>query len=193
MRRALLQLAGVEVLFDGQAAPLIYVQSRQVNALAPFELSGKTSTTIQLQYNGSLVGSMTVPVNAAAPGIFRSQPGVSSQAVAVNQDGTVNSSSNPAAPGSYVSIWGTGFGSIDPPCATGGLNPFAAVSLSSNVWITVGWPGVETVSAAYAGSAPGMACGVDQINLLVPSSVHGLTYLYPFGDSSFTQATIAVQ
>jgi len=56
---------------------------------------------------------MTVPVNGAAPGIFRSQEGVSSQAAAANQDGTVNSPSNPAAPGSYVSVWGTGFGSID--------------------------------------------------------------------------------
>jgi len=122
--------------------------------------------------------------------------------VAVNQDGTVNSPSNPAAPGSYVSIWGTGFGSIDPPCATGGLNPFAAVNLNSNVSISAyGAPIGETVSAAYAGSAPGMACGVDQINFQVPSSAHGSTYLYPLvmvggqlpGYSSFAGATIAVQ
>jgi uncharacterized protein (TIGR03437 family) len=199
--QAPLELAGVVVSFDGQAAPLLYAQSRQVNVLAPFELNGKTSTNIQLQYNGSLVGSMTVPVSAGSPGIFRSQPGVSSQAVAVNQDGTVNSSSNPAAPGSYVSIWGTGFGSIDPPCATGGLNPFPAVNLNSNVTISAsGAPIGETVPAAYAGSAPGMACGVDQINFQLPSSAHGPTYLYPavmFGEppvySSLPGATIAVQ
>jgi uncharacterized protein (TIGR03437 family) len=200
--QAPLQLAGVVVSFDGQAAPLLYVQSRQVNVLAPFELSGKASTTIQVQYNGSLVGSMTVPVNGAAPGIFRSQEGVSSQAAAANQDGTVNSPSNPAAPGSYVSVWGTGFGSIDPPCATGGLNPFAAVSLNSNVTISAYGALIgETVSAEYAGSAPGMACGVEQINFQVPSSAHGSTYLYPLvtfgselsGYSSFPGATIAVQ
>ncbi len=200
--QAPLELAGVVVSFDGEAAPLLYVQSRQVNVLAPFELSGKTSTTIQLRYNGSVVGSMTAPVSGAAPGIFRSQEGVSTQAVAVNQDGTVNGPSNPAAPGSYVSVWGTGFGSLDPPCATGGLNPFAAVNLDSNVTISAYGALIgETVSAAYAGSAPGMACGVDQINLQIPSSAHGLTYLYPLvtlsgelpGYSSFAEATIAVQ
>src|SRR5690242_14670779 len=36
------QLAGVQVFFDGQPAPILYAQSRQVNVLAPFELNGKT-------------------------------------------------------------------------------------------------------------------------------------------------------
>ena len=200
--QAPLQLAGVEVLFDGQAAPLLYAQSRQVNLQAPFELSGKTSTTIQLRYNGSLVGSMTVPLSGAAPGIFRMQEGVSAQAVAVNQDGTVNGPSHPAAPGSYVSIWGTGFGSIDPACATGGVNPYAAIDLNAAVSLSIyGAPIGEVVSAAYAGSAPGMACGVSQINFQVPSTAHGFTYLYPLvtlaGElppySSIAGAAIAVQ
>ena len=198
-----LQLAGVQVFFDGQAAPLLYVQSRQINVQAPFELSGKTSTTIQVQYGGFLIGSITVPVNYAAPGIFRVSPGILTQAVAVNQDGTVNNASNPAAPGSIVSIWGTGFGSLVPPCATGGVNPYAAVNLGATVSLSVCNYG-PSVTASYAGSAPGMACGVEQINFAVPNSAHGSCVLLPLvsaivsgGTSSYfvapVGATIAVK
>jgi uncharacterized protein (TIGR03437 family) len=118
------ELTGVQVLFDGQPALVLYAQSRQINALTPVELSGQTETNITVVYNQATVGSITAKVAAyGSPGIFRLQPGVSSQAAAVNQDGTLNGPSNPAARGSVVSVWGTGFGLIDPPCATGGLNP----------------------------------------------------------------------
>jgi len=198
-----LELAGVQVFFDGQPAPLLYVQSRQVNVQAPFELAGETQTTVQLQYNGSPVGSFTAPVNYAAPGIFRSPPGVSTEAAATNQDGTVNSPSNPAAPGSIVSIWGTGFGTIDPPCATGGLNPFTAVDLTAGASVVLDACG-DQFTAVYAGSAPGMACGVEQINFAIPTSAHGVCYVLASVDltsggaitpffGALAGATIAVQ
>ena len=46
------ELAGVKVLFNGEPAPLLYVQSQQINAIAPFELAGQSSTTVQVQYKG---------------------------------------------------------------------------------------------------------------------------------------------
>lgn len=193
-----LQLAGVQVLFDGQPAPVLYVQSRQVNVLAPFELTPQTTTTIQVQYNRSPVGSMTVPVSYGEPGIFRLQLGVSSQAAALNQDGTINGLSNPALPGSAVSIWGTGFGSINPPCATGGLNPFAAVNLDQSVTlddIVVPFLAGHEIPALYAGSAPGMLCGVEQINMWVPTYASGTYLFFPSvgGSESSVGVTIAVK
>ncbi len=191
------QLARVQVLFDGEPAPVLYAQSRQVNAQAPFELSGKTLTTISLVYNDVTVGSVTLPANQGKPGLFRLQPGVSAQAVAVNQDGTVNRASNPAPRGSIVSVWGTGFPPIDAPCATGSLNPAGPVDLAG------GWKVAFTVeTVVYAGSAPGLLCGIVQINVVVPPS-GGLTdrLLPQFGNPSMNRpgsaaivgATIAVK
>jgi uncharacterized protein (TIGR03437 family) len=192
-----LELAGVEVFFDGQAAPLLYVQSRQINVLAPFGLTPGESTTIQVAYNGSPVDSVTAPVSSTAPGIFRRNLGVSSQAAAVNQDGTINGPSNPAPPGSIVSIWGTGFGSIDPPCATGGFNPFAAVNLVLSVTledIVDGGFAARENPAVYAGSAPGMLCGVDQINMWVPTYASGTYLFFPLeANGGGAGVTIAVQ
>jgi uncharacterized protein (TIGR03437 family) len=187
----------VQVLFDGEPAPVLYAQSRQVNAQAPFELSGKTVTNISLVYNKVTVGSMTVTANQGRPGIFRLQTGVSPQAVALNQDGTINGISTPAARGSIVAVWGTGFPPIDAPCATGGLNPSGPVNLAG------GWQvssGIDTV--VYAGSAPGLLCGIVQINLLVPPSGPTMDRLLPqFGNPSLNRvgaaasigATIAVK
>lgn len=160
-----LTLGGVQVLFDGQPAPLLYVQSRQINVLAPFELAGKTSTNITVKVNSSTFGPITVPVGIPEGAIFRRQPGVSADAVATNEDGSSNSPSNPAPRGSIVSFWGTGFGQT-PGCVTGALNIPAAVSLTKPI---PGFSGpFPSPPITYIGGAPTLLCGVEQINVRVP-------------------------
>jgi uncharacterized protein (TIGR03437 family) len=181
------QLAGVQVLFDGQPAPVLYAQSRQVNALTPVELSGKTQTNITLVYNQATLGSIAAQVAPhAKPGIFRLQPGVSSLPVVENQDGTLNGASNPAPRGSIVAIWGTGFGLLDPSCPTGGLNPPGPVNLAAGLGVDIADNLGPTVPALYAGSAPTLPCGVVQVNLLVP------TYVQPGLYQFFLQSLMAL-
>jgi uncharacterized protein (TIGR03437 family) len=193
------ELAGVQVLFDGEPAPVLFAQSGQVNAQAPFELAGKATATISLVYNGTTAGSMTVRADAGRPGIFRLHPATSFQAVAVNQDGTVNGASSPADRGSMVTLWGTGFPSLTPPCETGGLNPSQSVNLFAEGFVvSLGGEGGQVV---YAGSAPGELCGVMQINMLLSPSAAAGAHLRPqFGNpmtyqsgASAIGATIAVK
>jgi uncharacterized protein (TIGR03437 family) len=200
------QLAGVQVFFDGLPAPLLYAQSRQINALSPFELSGKTSTNILVQYNGVPVGTVTVPVLFGDPGIFRLEPGVSSQAAALNQDGTVNRPSNAASRGTVVTLWGTGFGPTSPPCATGGFNAPVALNLAPGMSVQLNdyqsFGGLVTGRsdpALYAGSAPTLLCGVVQINMLVPTYAKpGAFLFFPEADQSLpdgsarNQSTVGV-
>jgi uncharacterized protein (TIGR03437 family) len=179
--------AGVQVLFDGQPAPVLYAQSRQINVQAPVELNGRKQTNITVLYNQTMVGSILASVATYGfPGIFRIEPGVSSRAAALNQDGTVNSPSNPAARGSVVSVWGTGFGLTDPPCPTGGLNAPGPVNLAAGLSVLVAQgspPGVPVLyaPALYAGGAPALPCGMEQVNLLVPADVATGPYqLFPW-------------
>ena len=121
------ELAGVQVLFNGVPAPLLYAQSRQVNTVVPPGLAVDTTARIAVLYNGRQFGPVAAKTVFSRPGIFRLQSGQSAQAVAINQDGTLNRPTNPAARGSVVAFWGTGFGPTDPPCRSGGLNlPYAA-------------------------------------------------------------------
>jgi uncharacterized protein (TIGR03437 family) len=178
--------SNVQVLFDGRPAPILYAQSRQINVQAPVELGGKTQTSISVMYNKATIGTISANVDAyGAPGIFRLRPGLSAQSAVINQDGTTNGPSNPASRGSVISMWGTGFGMITPPCATGGLNPASAVTLAPPlfVWFSDGFnapPTQVTAQPTYAGSAPGLLCGIVQINRVIPDWVApGIFQFYP--------------
>jgi uncharacterized protein (TIGR03437 family) len=159
-------LGGVQVFFDGKPAPISYAQSQQVNVQAPFELAGQATTTVTLQYNNTTFGPITAQLQFASPNLFRLQPGVSAQAYAVNQDGTINGPTNPASGGSIVALWGTGFGSTSPACPTGGLNAPGPANIEPDLDVQIDY-GAGTVQ--YAGGAPTLPCGVFQINMQVPT------------------------
>ena len=159
-------LGGVQVFFDGTTAPILYAQSQQVNVQIPFELNGKSSTSVTLNYNGSTFGPVTVPLVFGGPGLFRLQPNVSAQAWALNQDGTFNGLLNPAPPGSVIMLLGTGFGATNPACPTGGLNVPGPASLTSDLAAIMESGG----PVLYAGSAPTLPCGVEQINMQIPTN-----------------------
>jgi len=165
-------LAGVQVFFDDTPAPLLYVQSQQINAQAPFELAGKQSTAVHVEYRGVPSRTATIPVQATAPDFFFMQP-PSTQAVMTdtegtifNSDGSANSPSNPAPVGSTVWILGTGGGVLTPPLATGAMTPMAPLSqLAPPVTVWVG--GLQAL-VVYAGSSPTAPSGVFQIDFVVP-------------------------
>jgi uncharacterized protein (TIGR03437 family) len=186
------QLAGVQVFFDGSPVPVLYAQSRQINALAPAGIANQAVTSVAVTYNNQLFGPVSVPVVVASPGIFRLQVGASGQALAMNQDNTTNSPSNPAATGSIVTVWATGFGPTDPACTPGGLNVPEATGLAPGVIAKV----LQEGTAVYAGSAPGLPCGVVQLNFQVPDVPAGTLYLSPEATGAaavYLGSTIAVK
>jgi uncharacterized protein (TIGR03437 family) len=128
-------------VFDGIAAPLIYVSENQVNALTPRRLLGQTTTHMCVVVNRTEKNCIDAPVLLAAPGIFStsapapasSLPVSSPFAAALNQDGTVNSQDNPAQPGSIVSIFATGLGTISPAPQPGAVVDFPLPKLDTTV------------------------------------------------------------
>ena len=199
------QLAGVQVLFDGAPAPVQYAQSRQINAVAPAGL-GSTGTphNVSVTYNTQQFGPALAYAVFGSPGIFRLQLGQSAQAVAINQDGTLNGPANPAPRGSVVAVWGTGYGQTNPPCPIGGLNLPDAVPLSPGTsalidYVDPALSGVQFAPVEYAGSAPTLACGIVQINFQVPLNVApgAFSFSPAIGQNgaiqALTSATIAVK
>jgi uncharacterized protein (TIGR03437 family) len=85
------------------------------------------------------------------------------QGAIVNQDGTPNSASMPAASGSVVQIFATGGGQTNPPIVDGIPSSGAAPLLLP---VSVQVDGITAV-VQYKGAAPGLA-GVNQINVLLP-------------------------
>jgi uncharacterized protein (TIGR03437 family) len=190
------QLAGVQVLFDGTPVPILYAQSRQINAIAPAGLNVNGTTNVAVIYNNQQFGPAVAQTIFGNPGIFRLQIGQAAQAVALNQDGTLNGPTNPAPRGSFVAIWGTGYGPTNPSCQSGGLNVPYAAPLGGGLSAVIVDAGPQT-SVVYAGSAPTLICGVVQINFQVPMNIAPGTFSFLPGirlqngsTSAYYQATI---
>ncbi len=158
-------LAGTRVLFDGRPAPLLYASDRQVNAVVPFVL--RQRTTLEVERAGIRCPAAILPLAAAAPGIFTLDGSGSGLAAALNQDGSVNSRSNPAERGSIVTFYATGLGMLDPLPPDGQVAPLR-LPLPAPVLEVKVRIGGQPAEVLYAGQAPGLVAGVIQINARVP-------------------------
>ena len=170
------ELAGVQVFFDHVAVPIFYAQSRQLNVAAPQGLKTNSTTTVEVTYQGQTFGPVSTPVVFSSPGVFRMNIGQSSEAVAMNQDWTYNSASNPAARGSYVTLFTTGYGDTVPVCPWGGLNNPLPVLLSPGITPLI-FDG-SIIHPSYFGSAPKHTCGIVQVNFQVPMSASPGNYYF---------------
>jgi uncharacterized protein (TIGR03437 family) len=188
------QLAGSSVSVGGTAAYLTYAQDGQINLLVPFNVSGLGNTTIQVEYNGVKGNTVTVPVIASSPGIFTQAYGPG-PAWMVNQDGTFNSSSNPAPRNTYVAFWLTGQGLVNTTLADG-TQPAGPTYPSPMLPVSVSLGGVQ-VPAANVVFAGLVYSGEVQINLLIPANVptgSAVPLVVTIGGvSSRTDATVAIQ
>jgi uncharacterized protein (TIGR03437 family) len=175
-------LGGVQVAINGTPAPLLYVSATQINAVAPLVLTAGSAAELQIAQNGTPWPAFRVMVDIAAPQVFQNSNG---SAVAINQNGTLNSKTNPAPVGSYVAVWATGTGYFpgsDGQMATG-ANEFCSLGGYCNVISVLDG---TAVNLYYIGAAPDTVNGVVQINFQVTASqsyylsVNGLSS-DPFG------------
>ena len=156
-------LGGYSVLFDDTPAPLLYAGPNQFNAVVPSKVWGHDAVEVSIVSPGGVSTGPRMGVVASAPEVFG---GV------LNQDGTQNSPSAPGIPSSIVSIWFTGGGTLngyvqDGQIATGPIDLSLPVSVLAS---RVSAYSAERLSleVLYAGSAPGMVLGVNQVNFRLP-------------------------
>jgi uncharacterized protein (TIGR03437 family) len=166
-------LGRTRVLFNGQPGAITVVTPNQINAFVPntYAVPPGSSAQVQVQVDDSLSLPVSVPVIDAAPGLFTASGTGSGQGSILNQDGSINSAANPAAPGSIISIFGTGEGATNPQLATGNLvlsTPYPTPV--DTVSVTIGGQPAQVV---YAGEAPTLPVGVFQINAQIPAGVTG--------------------
>ena len=160
--------------FDGNPAPLTWVQDAQINAVAPWSLIPGQTTQVCVSYQDVKTNCLAVPVAQTSPGVF-TMDGV--HAAALNQDGTINSADHPAPVGSISSVWATGLGPIDPAQGDGTLVGFPLPTNTAQVAVqaiamSIGLAGgVQPVITPFvvtcAGPAPYLVAGTSQINFQV--------------------------
>lgn len=175
------------VINEQQAAPLYYIDGNQVNFQVPSNSpAGQNRIAVRVTSTGELVAGGSLLVASASPGLFTASQNGSGQALVLNQDNTINASSNPANQGSIIVLYGTGQGQVSPAVpdgtaapAGGPLSNTVAVPTSDQRTCLNSQPSMCVVfgpsalgDVKYSGLAPGYI-GLWQINVLVPSGVTG--------------------
>ncbi len=175
-------LAGTTVYFGNYAAPLLYTSASQVGAIVPYEVSGTvgnclipcsfvSQVQVFVKYNGDLSATFPVSLATAAPAIFTANSSGQGQAAAINiQNGAYayNNAAHPLNAGDYVELFLTGTGQTNPPSVDGQLTPNANELVAAPVTVTLGG---RTLTAQYAGGAPGTVAGLTQVNVQIPSGL----------------------
>ncbi len=177
------RVSDVQVTFDGTPAPILWAQDGQVNVVAPWSLNTTQNTQVCVSYRDVALKCVSWPTAGWTPGVFMNYG--TNFAVALNQDGSVNSATNPAASGSIVSVFVNGLGSITPRQTDGALVnlPLPSNDFPATVQALVPDPnsprGIGTMQVAaevtYDGPAPFRVAGVSQINFRLNTNI-GATY-----------------
>jgi uncharacterized protein (TIGR03437 family) len=168
-------LVGISVAINGGNIPILYVSANQINAIVPMELA--TSATATVHVTDGKVASLDYPIS-----IVPSSPGAFAQVL--NQDGTINSQSNPAHGGSIVTFYATGWQPSFPSLSDGqnatvaqdACNGACQASATAYNYVTIclgfcfAKPAITviasiTATVLYGGAAPGLVAGISQFNV----------------------------
>ena len=149
-------LGGTTVQINGISAPIYATSPGQVNVEIPWELAGAGQGIVKVIVDGAESNALTIPLSDTAPYIFASADGQGLIARAL-----------PVGPGSTLIIYGTGFGPVQNPPATGS----AAVDFTSTTIntpdVSIGGISAEVVSSSLT---PGIV-GVYQVSIRIPASL----------------------
>jgi len=175
-------IGGVQVLFNGIPAPMIYASGTQVSAVVPYEMALVANPSVWIAFAGATSNAYQLTLAAAAPGLFAQNSQGSGPGAILNQDNSLNAPGNAAAKGSIVQVFATGEGQTNPPGVTGAITtvtlppPQVTPAPVQPIQVLIG---SLPANYTYAGEAPGMVAGMMQLNVQIPPNV-------PTGNLSIT-------
>lgn len=157
-------LGGVTVTVEGVDAAVYFVGSTQINFLIPYAAAAGLRNVQVKTAAGTVSGS--VRVITSAPGLFTKDAQSPPKGAILNQNSIENTSSNTAARGEVIQIYGTGPGALKTAVQDGVGPPADPLVLTvSTPQVFIG--GVEA-TVQFSGLAPGLP-GVWQVNAFIPN------------------------
>jgi uncharacterized protein (TIGR03437 family) len=147
------------LLLNGVAVPAISVAPDRITAAIPSNLANGPAT-VQVQSGGTASNQVLLNVAKASPGMFSADGSGVGQGYILNKDGSLNSPSNPAAPGDKITIYATGVGPVS------FTNGYAVTQYPADLYID----GFHCDGlAAVMDPASGLPGAVYQLTVIVPN------------------------
>ncbi len=160
------RLGGAEVIVNGVKAPLLFVSRQQINGQIPAEvLPGRGGIIVRTGLGQT--PSIPVDLTSTAPEFFLID---GDQVLALNPDSTVNSETNAAPQGTFISLFLTGQGSVTPPVSSGRAAPLSP--LSRVIPFASARIGGQEAKILFLGLAPGFV-GLAQASIELPAGATG--------------------
>ena len=162
----------LQMRFDTQvSAPLFFISDNQVNIQVPWELGGKTKSSLTAGFYTAFVFTMsqpeTVTIAPFAPGLFSVNGLGTGQGSILNAAFEVVDTHNPAVAGStMLRIYCTGLGAVTNPPASG--SPALATTLSTTTTAPTVTIGGAAANVLFSGLTPGFV-GLYEVDVTVPA------------------------
>ncbi len=168
------ELAGVQVLVDGVAAPIYRVDPAVIYAILPNAMatSGPVEFLVTRKDTGEILAAGTFTAATASPGFYTLNQAGTGLIAAINFDtGTINGPANPIDRNQILEMFLTGFGNI-PGLPPDGTAPGQAISTTGPLTVILNAKPLEAKNILYSGVSPEFP-GLWQINIRIPDVVSG--------------------
>jgi len=165
-------LGGVQVLFNGNAAPIGRVSSSSILVQTPYDLTGGVAE-IQVMNNGNASNKVTAYIATSAPGVYTEPAGGVGFARAFHLDGAAVTRANPAKIGETISVHVAGLAEVEPAHTAGTPGPEPARPVVQEV---AAYLDGDRAPVKQAVLTPGLI-GVYSVQVEVIDGLRGSAYL----------------
>ncbi len=169
----------VQVLVNGQAAPVAYESATAVSFQVPFNVTGSATIQVTSSLSGTTLSSpvVAVPVAATVPGLYSTGTGTGYY-FDDQQSGIFKQFSTAVQPGDTLELYGTGFGATNPVVAAGirGPDPLAVCVATVTLTVNGNLVPVQTAGLLPSDSPATISPGADEVVFNVPAGLAAGTY-----------------
>jgi uncharacterized protein (TIGR03437 family) len=197
------QLGGIEVLMNGNPAPLVYSCSQcdsgndLIIAVTPWELTGTGVLQIQVVSTaGARSNAVTLFQSMTAPGVKASENGIGDVSAQHASNFSLITTSSPAQIGETIVLYAVGLGSVSPVLQDGQAGGSSISSITEqpiSVYFDDGVNAPAQASIGFSGLVAGYV-NLYQLNVTVPSGINsGDVFVEIAGPDSYTsEASIPI-